>query len=349
MTEDDNGSGTFRGNEEITEDALVDKIRSRFGGTREGSLGIGDDAAILSDPRPAVLTTDILIEEIDFFTTTPRWFVGRKALSANLSDLAAMGAEPDSFLLTLATPRSQLATLEDLLDGMAEKASDFRIALAGGDLSEAERMIVSITAIGRVRSGRALLRSEARPGDSLFVSRPLGGPAAGLELLRKGWSLDRNLDLSTPRDVSYEIRELGASVLRSHLDPTPEVELGLALAKLDEAGACIDLSDGVSRDLARICEASGVGAVIDWERVPTVPDLDRLGPRLGVDPFRCALHGGEEFSLLFTARSAEAQLSQTLGRPVYRIGKIEKGGGVRLNRAGRVEPLPPLSFDHFGG
>lgn len=347
MSDDDSRTGTTQDTPGFDEDALIERIGKRFPPARKPTLGIGDDAAILEDPRPAVITTDLLVEGIDFLPDTPRWFVGRKALAANLSDLAAMGAEPDAFLLTLGLPRAQGSSIDELIEGMASRAQANEIELAGGDLSESERLLVSITAIGRIRADRALLRSNARVGDSLFVSRPLGGSAAGLELLLRGWRMTRNMEVSSPAPVSYQLRELGGSLLRAQLDPEPEIELGLTLSELETVGACIDLSDGVSRDLARVCKSSGVGAVIEWDRVPVLPDLDRLGGQLGIDPLRCALHGGEEFSLLFTARSGEARLSTLLGRPVYRIGSIDGGEGVRLSRGGSIEPLPNLGFDHF--
>lgn len=348
MADDHNGSSiSANSGLPLDEDALVERIRAKFGPPKKGDLGIGDDAAILRDSSPLVITTDLLMEGVDFFSDTPLWFVGRKALTANLSDLAAMGSEPVTFLLTLGFPQHVQQRLDELLDGLAAKAGQYRISLSGGDLSIAESILISITAIGRMRNERPLLRSAARVGDHLFVSRPLGAPAAGLELLRAGWNLDRSLAARAPSEAAYEIRELGASLLRAQLDPDPEIALGSALGKLATIGACIDLSDGLSRDLPRICEASRVGATIDWDRLPIFPDLDTRGTRLGLDPAHCALHGGEEYSLLFTARTGEAELSTTLGRPVYRIGRIDKEPGVRLNRGGRIAPLPPLGFDHF--
>ncbi len=310
-------------------------------------IGIGDDAAVLPGADPLVATTDLLIEGVDFFPDAPMWFVGRKALSANLSDLAAMGAEPEAFLLTLGIPPGSRKQMSDLVDGMAEKAARAGIVLAGGDLSGAERLLISITALGRLRNRRALLRSSAMVGQSVFVSRPLGAAAAGLQLLRAGWRLERDGSATGPAAASYEIRELAASLLRAQLDPEPEVALGMKLGSIEKIGACIDLSDGLSRDLARVCAASRVGATIDWERLPVVSDLERLSIFLKIDAAACALHGGEEFSLLFTARGGEGELSGLLGRPVYRIGRIESEPGVRLLRGGKATPLPPLGFDHF--
>lgn len=348
MTPDHNGSTPDADdNLPVDETALIDRIRRRFARPHEGILGIGDDAAILPGSDPLVATTDLLVEEVDFFTDTPLWFVGRKALTANLSDLAAMGAEPESFLLTIGTPNRSIADLDELIDGMAEKAAQWKIALVGGDLSRSERFLISITALGRLRNRSPLLRSSAKSGESLFVSRPLGAPAAGLKLLGRGWRLSREGRAVPPDDAAYETRELAASLLRAQLDPDPEVSLGLGLGKLEQVGACIDLSDGLSRDLARICAASGVGATVDWERLPIVSGLERLAIGLGLDPAACALHGGEEFSLLFSARATESEMSSMMGRPVYRIGRIEKEPGVRLLRGGRVAPLPPLGFDHF--
>lgn len=337
------GDGPLRG-----ERALIARIESIFEPPGQNDVGIGDDAAVLRERGTQVLTTDLLLEGVDFFSDAPRWFVGRKTLAASLSDLAAMGATPDAFLLTIGFGPEEESRLDELLEGMASLARSFRIRLVGGDLSRASSLILSVTAIGRLDGRSPLLRSAASPGESIFVSRPLGGAAAGLELVRRGWKLSRHGTAESPTRAGYEIRELGASLLRAQLDPSPECALGSRLASVGGIGACIDVSDGLSTDLARICEASGVGALLEWERIPIVPDLERLAIPLGLDPARCALHGGEELALLFSARGGEARLSSLLGRPVYRIGKVEAEPGVRLLRGGAISALPPAGFDHFG-
>jgi thiamine-monophosphate kinase len=330
-----------------SEQELIDKIRRRFPAAPDVRVGIGDDAAVIERDQPIVITTDLLIEGVDFPSGTSARFIGRKALAANLSDLAAMGAAPDVFLLSLGWPASALAEIDELIEGLAGKAAASGISLAGGDLSSAPQRLVSITAFGTLDSGRELLRSGARPGDLIYVSRPVGGAAAGLALLRSGWRLEADGTATPPDSASWAQRELVSSLLRAQLDPEAEVELGPALAAIPQVSSCIDVSDGLSRDLPRICDASGVGAVLEWERIPLVPDLERGSLSLRLDAARCALHGGEEYSLLFTSSLRESEMSRLAGRPVYQIGRITAERGVRLLRGGSEAPLEPLGFDHF--
>ncbi|HYS55874.1 MAG TPA: thiamine-phosphate kinase [Thermoanaerobaculia bacterium] len=291
---------------------------------------IGDDAAVLDD---LVITTDMLVEDVDFTRAIPIEFAARKSLAANLSDLAAMGATPAYAVVALGAP--PYLDVEAFMSAMAAAARDHKIEIVGGDLSRAEKIIVSITAVGRAK--RPLLRSGARAGDRIYVSRPLGAARAGLELLKRGWSLE------PPPDLPYGQREFAAAVIRRHIDPEPEVALGIALASIAEVTACIDISDGLSTDLNHLCEASGVGAEIERERIPAFPDLRSAGPLLGIDVRNAVLHGGEEFALLFTASLRESELSARVGRPVYAIGRVVKEKGMRLDG----ESLLPGGFDHF--
>jgi thiamine-monophosphate kinase len=291
---------------------------------------IGDDAAVLDD---LVITTDMLVEDVDFTRVVPIEFVARKSLAANLSDLAAMGATPAYAVVALGAPA--WLDIEGFMQAMAEAAKRYSIEIVGGDLSRAEKMIVSITAVGRVT--RPLLRSGARPGDRLYVSRPLGASAAGLALLKRGWSLD------PPPDLPYGQREFAAAIIRRNVDPEPEVALGIVLSSIEEVTACIDISDGLSTDVHHLCEASGVGAEIERERIPVFPDLRSAGPTLGIDVRKAVLDGGEEFALLFTSSLRESELSSRAGRPVYAIGRITKEKEVRIDG----EPLRPGGFDHF--
>ena len=291
---------------------------------------IGDDAAVLDD---LVITTDMLVEDVDFTRLIPIEFVARKSLAANLSDLAAMGARPAYAVVALGAP--SWLDVPSFMQSMADAATQYSIEIVGGDLSRAEKMIVSITAIGRAE--RPLLRSGAKPGDRIYVSRPLGASAAGLALLKRGWSLD------PPPDLPYAQREFAAAIVRRHIDPEPEVALGIALASIEAVTACIDISDGLSTDLHHLCEASNVGAEIERERIPVFPDLRSAGPALGIDVRNAVLNGGKEFALLFTSSLRESELSQRAGRPVYAVGRITKEKDVRIDG----EPLRAGGFDHF--
>lgn len=308
---------------------IVARVRELFP-QRGAKVGIGDDAAVVGEH---VVTTDMLIEDVDFTRAIPLRFVARKSLAVNLSDLAAMGALPAYALVALGLPEWTHAQLDDFLEALASAARQYDVDLVGGDLSRAEKLTIAITAVGYVEH-RPLLRSGARAGDRIYLSRPIGGSAAGLWLLQHGWTVD-----SAPPDVAYARREFGLSAIRRHVDPEPEVRLGRELAQIDAVTACIDVSDGLSTDLHHLCDASGLGADVERERIPVFPDL----PGSGLPVQECVLHGGEEYALLFTSSLRESELSVRLGRPVYAIGRMSKEKGLRLNG----EPLEPKGFEHF--
>jgi thiamine-monophosphate kinase len=294
----------------MSESDLIARIRELF-------PRAGDDAAVVGDQ---VITNDVLVEDIDFTAATPLRFVARKAIAVNLSDLAAMGARPLHAVVAVASPDEEKARA--LLE---EFGAERRIEIVGGDLSRASKLFVSVTAVGEAK--QPLLRRGARRGDRIYVSRPIGGAAAGL------FYSQHPLGPEAP----YILRELAESALRRHLDPEPEIELGMKLAGV--ATACIDVSDGLSSDLHHLCDASGVGAEIERQRIPVFPGLEQSG----LDVRQCVLHGGEEFALLFTSSLRESELSARVGRPVYAIGRIVEERGVRLDGA----PLAPRGWDHF--
>lgn len=331
------------------ERALIEQLQ-RYFPPFTGGFGIGDDAAIMDGAGPLIVTTDMLVEDVDFTSSTPVKFVAVKSLAANLSDLAAMGATPAAFLLALAFPSKFLSHFSTFAQSLAQAADRWQVELIGGDLSRAGKLTISITALGRMSSGaRPLMRSGARPGDRIFVSRPVGGSATGLHLLTQGWSVTEDAHVLAPpgATVDFMEREVGGAAIMRHIAPEPETVLGPALARTAEVSACIDLSDGLSSDLGRLCEASEVGALIDWDRVPAFPDLPRVARSFGISLQRVLLHGGEEFSLLFTSSLREAELSSRFGRPVYSIGVIRTDRGIMLLRDGREEELRPEGFDHF--
>ena len=284
---------------------------------------IGDDAAVIGEQ---VLTTDMLVEDVDFTRDIPIRFIARKSLAVNLSDLAAMGSQPQYALLSLALP--PWVNAGEFLEAYAEAAREHGIEIVGGDFSRAEKLTINVTAIGKVIT-RALLRSGARKGDRVYLSRPIGGSAAGLQLLRT-------------EGGSYAEKEFIKSAVRRQIDPEPEVALGMALAKLPEVTACIDVSDGLSTDLNHLCRASSCGADISRERIPVFPDLQSHARSLKLDVRDLVMNGGEEYALLFTSSMREAELSSAVGRPVYSIGRIT-ASGVTIDG----QPLVPAGFDHF--
>jgi thiamine-monophosphate kinase len=293
----------------MSEADLIARIRELFPRT-------GDDAAIVGQQ---VITNDVLVEDVDFTADTPLALVARKSIAVNLSDLAAMGAKPLYAVVAIGSPDAEKARA--LIEALGRER---RIEIVGGDLSRAATLFVSVTAVGE--AAHPLLRSGARRGDRLYVSRPLGAPAAGLHFLRH--------PVPNP---SYAQRELIESAVRRLQDPEPEVELGMKLAGI--ATACIDVSDGLSSDASHLCEASGVGAEIERQRIPVFAGLQESG----IDVREAVLHGGEELALLFTSLLRESELSARVGRPVYQIGRIVDERGVRLDGA----PLAPRGWDHF--
>lgn len=307
----------------MNENDIVARLRRMF-------PRIGDDAAVVDGQ---VITTDMLIEGIDFTRVIPIRFIARKSLAANLSDLAAMGARPAHAVVALAV-RDE-SDVEPFMSAIAESAQQYKIEIVGGDLSRADKMIVSIAAVGR--ASRPLMRSGARAGDRIYVSRPLGGSAAGLAFVKR-WS-----SIQPPDDTPFAQREFAASAIRRHVDPEPEVDLGIALSAIEQVTACIDISDGLSTDLHHLCDASEAGAEIERERIPVFPDLARNGPASGIDVRDAVLNGGEEYALLFTSSLREAELSTRVKRPVYAIGRVVAEHGVRLDG----QPLVAEGWDHF--
>ena len=313
----------------MNEAQLVARVRELF------SPRIGDDAAVIDDQ---VLTMDMLVEDVDFTRATPLRFIARKSLAVNLSDLAAMGATPAYALLALALPAWALENAEEMLTAYAEAAKEHAIEIVGGDFSRAEKLTIAVTAIGRVTT-RPLLRSGAKPNDRIYVSRPIGGAGAGFALQSK--------IQNQKSQIGFAEREFVESAIRRHVDPEPEVALGIALARVPQVTACIDISDGLSTDLHHLCDASNCGAEIEKERIPVFPDLQSHGAKLGIDVRDVVLNGGEEYALLFTSSLRESELSTVLRRPVYAIGRMTSAREVLLKEDGIARPLPRGGYDHF--
>jgi thiamine-monophosphate kinase len=319
-------------------------------------VGIGDDAAVFhaGASRDTVITTDLLVEDIDFFRTLadPR-ALGHKSLAVSLSDIAAMGARPRFALLSLGVPQTtwESSFLEDFYAGLFALAETHGVALIGGDVSRTpDRIVIDSIVIGEVERDGAILRSGAQVGDQIFVTGALGGAAAGLRLLERSLTLPDDLAHSFPA----EFDELAARQTR----PTPRVEWGALLGESALATAMIDLSDGLSSDLAHLCRESNVGAVLDWSQIPIDPLLRNDGAladnsfthAVVADAHQLALHGGEDFELLFTVHPRDLlKLPRELaGVPVTRIGEITDAvEGIKLQRHQHLEDLRPAGFEHF--
>ena len=319
-----------------------DLIRKYFtrpapGGARPAVLGIGDDCALLQ-PSPGMqwaVSSDMLVEGRHFLPTVLPERLGHKALAVNLSDLAACGAKPVAYTLALALPRVDEGFLAGLARGLFALGDAHGIELVGGDTT-AGPLTLCITVIGEVPPGQALRRDGARPGDELWVSHARSG---GLGDARLALAVFRG-QLSLPGDAFERVR-------RAMEQPQPRVALGLALRGL--ATAAIDLSDGLVGDLGHVLQRSDVGAVIDVDQLPISPALAGQPQAVQRD---CALAGGDDYELLFTApagaRARVLAAGASAGVALRRIGRIEAGSGWRLvDGAGAALNLALRGFDHF--
>jgi thiamine-monophosphate kinase len=300
---------------------------------------IGDDCAVL--PKDAesdlVITADLLVQGVDFRLewTTPE-FLGHKALAVSLSDIAAMGARPKWAMLSLAVsqPVWNSDFIDEFYEGWHRLAAEFGVELVGGDVSRSpDRLVIDSIVGGEVPNGKAILRSAAKPGDSIFVTGELGGAAAGLRLLNQGHRY------AASNSEEYD------SLLLKQLEPIPQVNTGILLQEQRLATAMIDVSDGISSDLAHICVESAVGAKIYADRIPIRRDLKSIfkSPNEQLD---MALNGGEDFELLFTAD--QNKISQLKSPNFTCIGAITASiGTIELVRNGRIEILQPKGYRHF--
>lgn len=322
------------------ENDLIRRIRTAgTTPTRHGSairLGIGDDAALFA-PRSGyetIFTTDWFLEGTHFLRDRhPAASVGWKCLARAVSDIAAMGGEPRCFLLSLALPENLTDRwLTEFLGGLRRAARDLRCPLAGGDTTRQSKALINITVVGDVRAGRAVLRSGARAGDILFVSGRLGGAELGLRRLKGRVQITKN-----------------DPTLKKHLYPEPRIGLGHWLADHRLVTAMMDLSDGLSTDLPRLCAASEMGARLTVSQIPTVRVPNRYGLE-SADLLDLALNGGDDYELLFTVPPGKAsRLPRAFqGVPLTAIGKITRECSLKLIQpSGREQTLRPGGWDPF--
>jgi len=329
-----------------SEDRFVDRLREAIAGSGDLLVGPGDDAAVFRSDGLLVATTDTLVEGVDFLTGEDPTRLGRRAMSVALSDLAAMGAWPAFFLLTIGFPESAADDLPlEIAVAAARRAQEFGAALAGGDLSRAAETFLSVAVWGKP-AGEPILRGGARAGDVLFLSGWLGEAAAGLALARQRAGLPAGPDTGgwTPEELQ---------LLAAYREPEPRLALGRALATDRLATAAIDVSDGLGLDSARLARASGVRLVIERECLPLSSALRSFAELAGTDPVETALAGGDDYELLFTVSPVNAgrfaDPPSDWGVEVRRIGRVEAGAGVFLEEERGLRPVGDLGFDHFGG
>jgi thiamine-monophosphate kinase len=330
----------------VNEDDLVAAIRRLLPADPPDVVrGIGDDAAVVRfGDRLVLLTTDMLVERVDFDPTiTGARDLGFRALAVNLSDIAAMGGSPRYCLVALAMPvDTEPGWVVELFGGIGEAADEHAVAVVGGDLSRSDVVTVSLTVTGEAPPGGVVLRSGARPGDRIVVTGRLGAAAGGLRLLAAG-----------PRAVARARADgWGDDLVTAQVRPVARVGEGQVLARCG-ATAMIDVSDGLAKDLARLCAASRVAGAVASVRLPIAPGLRDLSVVTSDDPVRLALSGGEDFELcaaMPAERVAEAAttLAERFGTPLTDIGEIRPGAGIITVDADGVErSLPAEGWDHF--
>ena len=288
---------------------FIDFIRSNFP-YPEGTTGIGDDCAVMPSGEGELLfSTDLLMEGVHFLRneSSPE-DVGWKAAAVNLSDIAAMGGTPVATFLSIALPKDAQGEWADrFIEGYTDISRQYDVPLLGGDTTSSLRDIaVNVGVLGRCPSGRRLMRNGAKVGETIYVTGPLGDSAGGLQAILKG--IERTDDVTR--------------LICRHKRPIPRIEAGRILMESGKAGAMMDISDGIGSDLRHIMKASGVGAVIDLERLPLSPELVSVCKEQGWDIYEMATSGGEDFELMFTA---PAGLENELDISVYPIGKIVPG------------------------
>ena len=315
-------------------------IRARAGGGAGSGvrLGIGDDCALLrvGAGEEVAVTTDLSIDgrhfRLDWHAPEA---VGHRALARGLSDLAAMGARPLAAFLSLGLPaglaqarRGGRSWADKFYDGLLALATEHKTALAGGDLAESPVALADIVLVGAAPRGRALLRSGARAGDAIYATGTLGGSAAGLRGLPK---------LSAARRRRLTGRDKCDAALAAHLFPQPRLAPGMWLQRRRAATAAIDISDGLSTDLMHLCEESGLGAEVDARALPIAPGAS----------IEDALHGGEDYELLFTAAANAVVPEKIAGVPVTRIGRMVRRLGIVLVAEDGRRPLEARGWEHF--
>jgi thiamine-monophosphate kinase len=330
---------------ELTEGELIAAIRKVLSGDAPGVvIGVGDDAAVVSvGAGEQVLTTDMLVEGVHFERSTiSARDLGAKSIVVNVSDIAAMAASPRYALVSLAlSPKVEVAWVMELYGGMRAACDEYALTLVGGDCSRADAVVIAVMVVGEVAPGHAVTRAGAHAGDLIVVTGTLGAAAGGLVLSRMPPSKAAEA-LGEPWG-----RELAEAFAR------PVARVGEALT-LTQAGATamMDLSDGLAKDLWRLCLESGVGARVELGKVPIAPALQEGALLLGVEPLELAIGGGEDYELLATidltdVERARGELDERFGVALTEVGVIIEGGLVAVDAGGNESKLDPKGWDHF--
>jgi thiamine-monophosphate kinase len=337
----------------LGERELLHHIQARVPAVAGVVVGIGDDAAAVEVGPFALVTTDSLVEGVHFLrAAAPPRLLGRKALSVNLSDVAATGGLARYATVSLCLPADlELAWLDALYDGLLERAAEADVGLVGGNLSRrAEGIVVDVTLLGD--AGQLLLRSGARAGDHVVVTGALGAAAEGVRLLAEGARLDDDGELVASGIWTESSRGAVLACVRAQLDPRPPLAFARAIVERGLAHAGMDLSDGLWSDLAEMCRQSGLAAVIAAAAIPVDARAASLEKARGGDALALALHGGEDYELLLAVGrdelAAVVELGRVWGVEATAIGEFRAGEpGVTIRDASGERPLAPGGNDHF--
>ena len=310
---------------------FIDYINAVFP-VPDGTVGIGDDCAVLPAGEGELLfSTDLLMEGVHFLRSesSPE-DVGWKAAAVNLSDIAAMGGKPVATFLSIALPKdAQGEWAERFIEGYRQISSQYDVPLLGGDTTSSLRDIaVNVGILGRCQSGKRLMRSGAKVGETIYVTGPLGDSAAGLQAILKG--IRRSEEVKT--------------LIERHKRPLPRVDAGVILIQSGKVGAMMDISDGIASDMRHIMKASKVGAVIALDRLPLSSELISVCAEQGWDRYALSTSGGEDFELLFTGPDG---LENELDIKVYPVGKIVDGNELIWTVEGSAVDYDYMGYKHF--
>ncbi len=338
---------------ELGEFGLIENIRKSAGRlTPPVMIGIGDDAAVLKvSPSSSLLaTTDMMIEGVHFdLRYTDFYSLGWKSTAVNLSDIAAMGGLPRFCLTSIGIPNSiSPKQVAEFYRGCNTLLQSCDAILVGGDTCSSRKdLVINVMMLGESVKNGAITRAGAKPGDRIFVTGTLGDSSAGLEVLKRGVR-DRRSRGKTIPFLFRNSRSAVSRLVERHLRPEPRVEWGMTIALSRCVHAMIDISDGLSSDLAHICEQSRVGALINAEKIPLSSSLCRTADNLDHPPIHYALSGGEDYELLFTVPTSRIQKLQTLGLPLTEIGEITRTQTMMIvDSRGNKTLLKPTGYNHF--
>ena len=310
---------------------FIDMIRQHFD-VPVGMLGIGDDCAVIpAGESEFIYSTDMLMEGVHFLrdAASPE-DIGWKSLAVNLSDIAAMGGTPTATFLSIALPKDvQGEWAERFIAGYAELSRQFNVPLLGGDTTSSLRDIaINVGVLGRAPLGKSVKRNGASVGHGIYVTGNLGDSAGGLQAILNNW------------DKTQEVE----SLIQSHIKPMPRIDEGQALMNTGLIRAMMDISDGIASDLRHILKASGVGAEVHLDRIPTSNNLKWVCDKYKKNAYALAVGGGEDYELLFTA---PVGIEDLVDFPIYRIGEVVPGNSLIWMENGNAVDFDVQGFNHF--